>query len=150
MSVVSMCWAKSGTLALAGLPPTAVFYDIFFVFYTPVMVAVAILGTGASVPRRPVSEFGTGIIAGTMGMVASMGGPPAALLFKDEKGPTIRASLSMFFSGGLLITAIVRLFAGRITWDDVVSGERKTYERNIYLHRDRTTMMIFSVAEEVV
>jgi uncharacterized protein (UPF0210 family) len=38
----------------------------------------------------------------------------------------------------------------RITWDDVVSGERKTYERNIYLHRDRTTMMIFSVAEEVV
>lgn len=85
-----------------------------------VIVAVIIFGTGASVPRRPLSEFGTGVIAGMMGMVASMGGPPAALLFKDEKGPTVRASLALFFSGGLLITATLRLFAGRITWDDLV------------------------------
>jgi hypothetical protein len=85
-----------------------------------VLVAVAILGTGASVPRVPATEFGTGVAAGITGMVASMGGPPAALLFKDSDGPTVRASLSLFFSGGLMVTLLFRVVADRITGDDVV------------------------------
>lgn len=85
-----------------------------------VIVAVTILGTGVSLPRNPASEFGTGVIAGTMGMVASMAGPPAALLFKDARGPTIRSSLALFFAGGLVITAVFRIIAGRMTGDDVV------------------------------
>ena len=85
-----------------------------------VIVAVLILGTGITVHRNASTEFGTGIIAGIMGMVASMGGPPAALLFKDAEGPTVRASLALFFSGGLIVTVIFRSFAGRITGDDVL------------------------------
>lgn len=85
-----------------------------------VLVAVGILGTGVSVPRNAVSEFGTGIAAGITGMVASMGGPPAALLFKDSEGPMVRASLSLFFSGGLLVTMLFRILADRITGDDVL------------------------------
>jgi quinol-cytochrome oxidoreductase complex cytochrome b subunit len=37
----------------------------------------------------------------------------------------------------------------RITWDDVGTGERKTYERDIFLHRERSAMLIAPVAEEV-
>jgi hypothetical protein len=85
-----------------------------------VLVAVAILGTGLSVPRNPGSELGTGVAAGITGMVASMGGPPAALLFKDSEGPTVRASLSLFFSGGLVVTLLFRILAHRITHDDIV------------------------------
>ncbi len=85
-----------------------------------VIVAVLILGTGISVRRNPTTEFGTGIVAGIMGMVASMGGPPAALLFKDAEGPTVRSSLALFFSGGLTVTVIFRVFAGRITGDDLL------------------------------
>ena len=85
-----------------------------------VLVAVGILGAGLTVPRSPLTDFGTGVIAGIMGMVASMGGPPAALLFKDGKGPTVRSSLALFFSAGLLATVVLRLIAGRITSDDVV------------------------------
>ncbi len=85
-----------------------------------VLVAVTILGTGLSVPRNPGSEVGTGVVAGITGMVASMAGPPAALLFKDSDGPTVRASLSLFFSGGLIVTLLFRIFAHRITGDDVL------------------------------
>jgi uncharacterized membrane protein YfcA len=85
-----------------------------------VLVAVAILGAGLSVPRNHATEFGTGIIAGIMGMVASMGGPPAALLFKDEKGPTIRATLALFFTFGLSVTVIGRILGGKIAGDDVM------------------------------
>lgn len=85
-----------------------------------VVVGVLILGTGISVRRSASTEFGTGVIAGVMGMVASMGGPPAALLFKDGEGPTVRASLALFFSGGLMVTVLFRTLAGRITSDDIL------------------------------
>lgn len=85
-----------------------------------VLVAVAILGAGLTIPRNSATEFGTGIVAGVMGMIASMGGPPAALLFKDEKGPVIRATLALFFSFGLTVTVIGRVLGGKITGDDVL------------------------------
>jgi uncharacterized membrane protein YfcA len=85
-----------------------------------VLVAVVILGTGYTVPRTKATEFGTGVIAGVMGMVASMGGPPAALLFKDATGPTVRSTLATFFSVGLMVTVLTRAFAGKISGDDLI------------------------------
>lgn len=84
-----------------------------------VLVAVAILGAGLTVPRNPVTDFSTGIVAGIMGMVASMGGPAAALLFKDARGPTIRSSLALFFSVGLVVTLLLRIVTDRIAGDDI-------------------------------
>lgn len=85
-----------------------------------VIVAVLILSTGVKVSRTSATEFGTGLMAGVMGMVASMGGPPAALLFKDAKGPTVRSTLALFFTFGLALTLVARIVAGRITVDDVL------------------------------
>lgn len=85
-----------------------------------VIVAVLILGTGVTVRRSASTQFGTGVVAGVMGMVASMGGPPAAMLFKDDEGPTVRASLALFFSGGLVVTVLFRILADRITGDDLL------------------------------
>lgn len=85
-----------------------------------VLIAVGILGSGLTVPRNHVTEFGTGIIAGITGMVASIGGPPAALLFQDAEGPTVRSTLALFFTFGVTITVTTRIIAGRITADDVI------------------------------
>ncbi len=87
-----------------------------------VLAAVSILSTGVKMPRNSGTELATGVTAGVMGMVASMGGPPAALLFKDERGPTVRSTLALFFSFGLVVTLIARIVAGKITGDDVVIG----------------------------
>ena len=87
-----------------------------------VLVAVSILSTAVKMPRNAGTEFATGITAGITGMVASMGGPPAALLFKDERGPTVRSTLALFFSFGLVVTLTARIVAGRITGDDVMLG----------------------------
>ncbi|MEA2002909.1 MAG: sulfite exporter TauE/SafE family protein [Actinomycetota bacterium] len=85
-----------------------------------VLVAVVILGAGITIPRNSVTEFGTGVISGVTGMIASIGGPPAALLFKDAGGPTVRSTLAAFFTFGLTITMVTRIAAGRITGDDVI------------------------------
>lgn len=136
---VSMAWrertdihGRSVIWLLLGRFPGAIFglgllaiatqrtLDIFIA--ASVLAAVAILSTGVKMPRNRASELVTGITAGIMGMVASMGGPPAALLFKDERGPTVRSTLALFFSFGLVVTLIARIMAGRITADDVVLG----------------------------
>jgi len=134
---LSMSWrershidARGVTWLLAGRVPGALIglwvlgltaqRSIDIAIAVSVITAVVILGTGVTVRRTPPAEFGTGVIAGVMGMVAAVGGPPAALLFKDGEGPTVRASLALFFSGGLFVTVAFRAFAGRITGDDVL------------------------------
>lgn len=133
---VSMAWRERGhieyrgvTWLLAGRIPGALLGLGLLAIATQrlldlgislsVFIAVAILGTGLSVPRTRATEFGTGLIAGVMGMVASMGGPPAALLFKDAKGEIVRSTLAAFFSLGLIVTVFARIAGGKITADDV-------------------------------
>ncbi len=84
-----------------------------------VLSGVAIRATGVTVTRSPLTDVLVGGFAGTASMVASIGGPPMALLYQDEPGPTIRASLGMVFTIGLLITLVARALSGLITASDV-------------------------------
>jgi uncharacterized membrane protein YfcA len=111
-----------GAILGLGLLALATQRTLDILIASSVLVAVSILSTGIKMPRNPVTELITGVTAGIMGMVASMGGPPAALLFKEERGPTVRATLAVFFSFGLIVTLIARIVAGEITSDDVVLG----------------------------
>jgi uncharacterized membrane protein YfcA len=84
-----------------------------------VLAAVALLSINVRVVRNSASEFATGVTSGFMGMVASIGGPPMALLYRDESGPTIRATLSAVFTVGLITTIVIRAIGGEITGDDL-------------------------------
>lgn len=111
-----------GAILGLGLLALATQRTLDILIASSVLVAVGILSTGVKMPRNSITELTTGVTAGIMGMVASMGGPPAALLFKDERGPTVRATLAVFFSFGLVVTLLARIVAGEITHDDVVVG----------------------------
>lgn len=86
---------------------------------TIVLIAVAIIGSGYVVARNSYTEFGAGVLSGTTGLVASIGGPPLALLYADETGPVARSNLSMIFSIGLSIAVVARVLSGNIGWGDV-------------------------------
>ena len=85
-----------------------------------VLAAVALLSIDVPIARNPGTEFAAGTAAGFMGMVASIGGPPLALLYRNERGPTIRATLSAVFTVGLCVTIGTRAVAGEMTSDDIV------------------------------
>ena len=55
-------------------------------------------------------------------MVSAIGGPPIALLYRNDAGPTVRANLGLVFAVGLCITISVRAAAGEVSWDEVVVG----------------------------
>lgn len=84
-----------------------------------VLIAVGALATGIALKRSPFVDFITGTFAGISALVSSIGGPPMALLFQRETGPTVRASLGALFTVGLSITLVTRLVAGEISTLDV-------------------------------
>ena len=87
-----------------------------------VLAAVAIIATGAHVRRNPTTEFFVGWAAGTSGMVASIGGPPVALLYTSEEAATIRSTLAAIFSIGLTMTLGFRAASGNLTATDLQIG----------------------------
>ncbi|MDH3730718.1 MAG: sulfite exporter TauE/SafE family protein [Acidimicrobiia bacterium] len=84
-----------------------------------VLAGVIILATGAKVRRTPVTQTAAGTVASVTSLVASMGGPPLALLYHDAKGETIRASLATVFIFGVTLTIAIRAASGEISRTDV-------------------------------
>lgn len=79
-----------------------------------VLAAVIALGSGWTLVKTPTTSFFTGVVSSISSLVASIGGPPMALLYRGETGPTIRATLSAIFVIGLSITIAIRALTGRI------------------------------------
>jgi uncharacterized protein len=56
------------------------------------------------VPLTPASLAVAGFVAGASGTATSIGGPPIALLFQRQRPEVVRATLSVFFFVGVLIS----------------------------------------------
>lgn len=74
-----------------------------------VLVAVVIVGFGRPINRTPASEFVVGAASSAGAVVAAIGGPPIALLYKDEKGSVARASLALIALVGNIMAIGIRL-----------------------------------------
>lgn len=83
-----------------------------------VLVAVAIIGSGFHLQRSPITELGAGIFSGISGLVASIGGPPLALLYTRDEGPVVRSNLASVFAIGIAINITARIVSANISWDD--------------------------------
>ena len=83
-----------------------------------VLIAVIAMAFSPEIKRNRTVEFGSGVLSGALSTVSAIGGPPVGLLYKDENGPTIRATLGTVFTIGATITLIGRGLAGRIETTD--------------------------------
>ncbi len=108
-----------GSVIGVGLLVVATTRAIDALIAAAVLIAIIVIAAGHSVPRTPGNLFGTGVLSGIMALVASIGGPPVALLYKDSDGAETRSSLAVIFAIGITITATTRLLAGKITADDL-------------------------------
>ncbi len=83
-----------------------------------VLGAAAIIATGVHVQRTPVTSLVAGAASATASLVASIGGPPLALVYRSSEGPTIRASLSFVFVFGIILSVTIRIVIGEIADTD--------------------------------
>ncbi len=87
-----------------------------------VLLAVVLLRGGRAIPRNKGTELVAGVFSGAGAVVSAIGGPPIALLYKDAKGPAVRATLSAIFGVGLVVTITGRGWAGKLTELDLSLG----------------------------
>ena len=87
-----------------------------------VLGAVAVIASGVHIRRTPGTRFGVGVGSGLTGLVASIGGPPIALIYSSEETETIRSTVAAVFTIGILTTITVRYATGNISWNDVGVG----------------------------
>jgi uncharacterized membrane protein YfcA len=106
-------------VALLKLLPTAAL-DVLMSLM--VMIGVGLVVTTGTFARTPLRELGAGIASGTMAMVSAIGGPPIALLYRNDEGPTVRANLGLVFAIGLTITVTVRAAAGEVSLVELAIG----------------------------
>jgi uncharacterized membrane protein YfcA len=91
--------------------------DIFIAL--TVLGAVVVIAKGIHIKRTPATKLAAGIGSGTTGVVASIGGPPVALVYSSEDSDTIRSTLAAVFTVGALTSITFRYASGNMTWDDV-------------------------------
>ena len=111
-----------GTIAAAVTLSVLSTRGLSVAFAILVFVAVGLTASGLSLRRTPRSLFGAGIVSGFMGTIAAIGGPPVALLYQHDRGPTLRATLPRYFfiSGVLALVALVPI--GRLGRSELIDG----------------------------
>lgn len=87
-----------------------------------VLFAVSITVGGIRIPENSLNLSIAGTLSGIMGTIASIGGPPMALILQHGSGARIRTSLSGFFLAGTLISVITLVFVGGFGWRQLVLG----------------------------
>ncbi|MGI9665810.1 MAG: TSUP family transporter [Acidimicrobiia bacterium] len=85
-----------------------------------VLLAVAAIGTGYKVHRTSLTKFLAGVAAGITGIVASIGGPPVALIYSDEEARTIRPTLAAIFTIGVSLSLLGRVAIGDVGRADLI------------------------------
>ena len=87
-----------------------------------IIVLVGGLGSffGWVINRNNLNSFFAGTFSGIFGMVAAVGGPPVALLYRNTKSQEFRPSLNSVFSIGILITLSLLVLSGNLYTDHLL------------------------------
>jgi uncharacterized membrane protein YfcA len=80
-----------------------------------VVVAVIMSVTSISISIDRRSQAVVGFLGGLMGTTSSVGGPPMALLYQNEPGPTVRATLGATFLVGLVLSLVALGVVGEVS-----------------------------------
>lgn len=124
----SVEWRSVLTTALARVPGIAVGIVLLSVAAEEVLDAmiggivlgaVVVIATGVTVTRNRTSEIVAGAVSGATGTISSIGGPPLALLYRNDTGPTVRSNLAAIFFVGISMILVARSATGHVSWTDL-------------------------------
>ncbi len=119
-------WALAGRLAgtAAGIWVVTVvpLRALGIVVGTVVLGVIALTSVGADLPRNRWTLLAAGVVSGTTGTATSIGGPPVALLYQQERGPRVRATLSLFLCVGNSLAVVALATTGHLPGRDLGVG----------------------------
>lgn len=153
-------WAVVGRVAGTLVAATALSVlpqgRMAIVFGGLVLLAVVMSLSGVRFsPVRPVLMV-AGALSGIMGTIASIGGPPIAMVYQDSQGTRLRATLSSFFWIGTILSLVALRAVGRfgayelrltaILLPSIMFGYLLSRWTRGLVDRGRTRMAVLTVA----
>ncbi len=116
-------WRGAGWITVGRLPGTALgvwlvavasVETLTAVVGAAVLMAVLMSAVSPPIPINRSTAAATGAISGAMGTASSIGGPPLALLYQRESGPTLRSTLAVTFAIGTAMSLSALGLAGQV------------------------------------
>lgn len=98
-----------GALALRALPVEA----LELVFGAVILFAVLLSASRLHLRPNPPTLVGAGVVSGVTGTIASIGGPPMALVYQRASGEELRSTLSGYFFFGCVFSLTALAALGR-------------------------------------
>ncbi|WP_394617528.1 sulfite exporter TauE/SafE family protein [Lentzea sp. JNUCC 0626] len=124
-------WRGVGWAMLGRLPGTVVGIWIVdsldtksfgIVVGAAVLVCVLLSVTSWRPQPTPPSLMTAGMASGSFGTATSIGGPMIALVYQNQEGPQVRATLAAFFTLGSIVSMTGLSIAGNVTLHQLWSG----------------------------
>jgi uncharacterized membrane protein YfcA len=84
-----------------------------------VLLGVLMSASGFRFQPRPRTLATAGMLSGIMGTIASIGGPPMALVYQDSEGARLRATMSGVFWVGTILSLVALRLVGRFGSEEV-------------------------------
>lgn len=92
------------------------------VFGAAILLAVVLSLWGLRIQTTPKVLLGAGLVSGFMGTLTSIGSPPMAIAYQNAEPARMRATLSVYFLVGGLISMLALATAGRFGLTDLLLG----------------------------
>lgn len=123
IDLVGLRWAVAGRVAgtfVAGIVLAVLPTDrVTIVFGGLVLVGVAMSVSGLQLTAQRWTLVGAGTLSAVMGTIASIGGPPMALVYQHVHGARLRATMSSFFWIGTVMSLVTLRLVGRFGAEEV-------------------------------
>jgi uncharacterized membrane protein YfcA len=88
-------------------------------------IVLALVVASVAIPPlgiRRRTQIAAGVVSGVTGTSAGIGGPPLALLYQHQPGPTMRSTLAASFLFGTLLSLVTLGLARQVGVDQVLLG----------------------------
>ena len=92
------------------------------VFGSVILLAIVVTLLGRRIPLNGATGTVTGIVSGAMGTSSGIGAPPLALLYQDQSGAKIRATLAVLYTGASLIILVILFGYGKFGLNEARDG----------------------------
>ena len=112
--------AVPGTLAGLAIITQASANELAIIVGAVTVVGVVLSVVTPPIHVGPASAGIAGFVSNVTGTAAAVGGPPVALLYQHHGGPTVRATLGVFFATSATLSVVGYALTGEITADRVL------------------------------
>lgn len=92
------------------------------VFGSVILLAVAISVAGLKVSLNRFSALTAGLLSGAMGTSSGIGAPVLALLYQDQSGAKLRATLALIYTLATIVIILALYWFGRFSAEDAKAG----------------------------